>query len=207
MNSRDKSSFGSSERKTLATRVLITGVPKVGKTAIADKVSHLIPGVTAFEFGRAMASIGLRRGIIRGYEDLVTISQGERADLQAAVAARIAKIDSPLAIAAHLVVGTPEGYVDGLPPGGIEVLQPTGIIVVTSDPRQIYLRCSSAEGQQNSWNVQDISFHQDAVRKHTAELSSKLRLPIGEVVNLDGELDQAAETAALLWRRFEAINS
>lgn len=200
-------SAASAESTHPVPRVLITGIPAVGKSSITRELSRLIPGVSACEFARVMAAVGVERGSIRRYEDLVEMSQDKRAELQIATAERISHYDSPQAISAHLVVRGPEGYVDGLPPIGFRLLRPTGIVVVTCDSRQIYMRRAHHPHQQDSWNIREISLHQEIACDRAAELAQVYQLPIGYVLNSDGELRKAVEAAVFLWRSFQMANS
>ena len=45
-------------------RVLLTGVPGVGKTSITMGIARLIPAVEVCEFGKLMTHIGIESGMI-----------------------------------------------------------------------------------------------------------------------------------------------
>jgi adenylate kinase len=183
-------------------RVLITGVPCAGKTSIASGISQSIPNVEICEFGRLMAEIGEQQHLLSGYSDLSGLPLAVRTRLQTAVAKHIARLNHPAAIAAHVVVQAPEGYVEGLPEPALSYLRLTGIIVITSDPREIRDRRSARMSHQRNEDIELIKLHQERVRQRASEIAQANKIPIGYIDNVTDHLSNATDDAINLWREF-----
>lgn len=184
-------------------RILITGVPCSGKSSIVSGVSRTFPDVVICEFGQLMARIGERQDLISGYRDLSGVPLAIRAPLQIATAKDIARLKQPVAIAAHVIVRAPEGYVEGLPEPALSYLRLTGIMLVTSDPQQIHERLSATRiAADGVGSVELIRAHQERVRKRAMEIAQSRNIPIGYIENVAGHLLNATDDAIRLWEDF-----
>jgi adenylate kinase len=183
-------------------RVLITGVQCAGKTSIAFGISQSIPDVEICEFGQIMARIGEHQNLISDYRDLPGLRQADRARLQTAAAESIAKLNQPVAIAAHVIVQAPEGYVEGLPESALSYLRLSGIIVTTSDPQEIRDRRLARMSTLKNEDIDLIKSHQERVRQRASEIAQAREIPIGYIDNATGHLSDAINTAVYLWQDF-----
>jgi adenylate kinase len=177
-------------------------VPCAGKSSIALGISQSIPGVEICEFGRIMARIGEQQSLLSSYRDLSALPLDLRVGLQNAAAKDIATLNQPLAIAAHVVVQAPEGYVEGLPESALSHLRLTGIMVIISDPREIRDRRSARISDQKSESIQSIKSHQELVQQRASGIAHAHKIPIGYVDNPTGHLSNATNNAVRLWRDF-----
>lgn len=184
-------------------RILITGVPSVGKTSVALGIRQTIPSVGVCEFGRLMAMIGKQRNILEDYRDLPDLELNDRSNLQIAAAAHVAKLDQAVAIAAHLVVRAPEGYVDGFPEPALSCLQLTGIMMITAEPRQIHSRRSRRAMDLVCEDVAVIQSHQERVWQMAARVAGSAGIPFDHLINHDGELPTIIAKAVHLWQNWD----
>jgi adenylate kinase len=149
-----------------------------------------------------MATIGVERQLVSGYGDLPQLSLADRIDLQTLAAERVSQEQHPVAIAAHLVVQAPEGYVEGLPASALSQLHLTGIIIVVGDPDEICARHARRAGSVMREDSIAISLYQERVRQEADRIGRLQAVPVDTVINLDGGLDNAINSAMLLWRQF-----
>jgi adenylate kinase len=185
------------------SRVLLTGVPGAGKSSLASGISRSIAGVVTCEFGQIMAKIGRQQGLLSTHRDLSSLPLPLRARLQVAAAEDISRMSQPAAIAAHVVVQAPEGYVEGLPDQALSYLMLTGIIVISSDPHDIRDRCVIRGSDYGDKGVELIDIHQELVRRRASVIAQAHNIPIGYIVNTADELPNAILDAVQLWKSFD----
>ncbi|SRR6266496_1787511 len=184
-------------------RILITGVPDAGKTSIASGISDSIAEVIPCEFGRLMAEIGQQQNLLSEFHDLQTLPRAVRAELQIAAARDVSGLNQPVAVAAHVVVQAPEGYVEGLPEQALSYLSLTGIIVITSDPQEIRNRRAARGSARATEDIELIRFHQESVGRRASEIARTYKIPIGYIGNADGKLLEVISDAIRLWKSFD----
>jgi adenylate kinase len=187
-------------------RVLIVGVPGVGKSSIARGLGDTMPSISICEFGQRMAALGREMKVITSYDELAHLPFERRLPLQEAAAASISELNRSVAIPGHLVLYVCDQYVDALPPTVFRLLQPTGIIVIVCDPGQIYMRRACVRNHGDMAAIRQISEHQTLTIRRAEELARTHRLQIDSVANPDGSLNKATAKARSLWERFEAAN-
>jgi adenylate kinase len=184
-------------------RILITGVPGAGKTSIAAGIIESIPEAATCEFGRLMAEIGRKQKLFSHYHDLQDLPRAVRAELQIAAARDVSRLNQPVAVAAHVVVRAPEGYVEGLPEQALSYLGLTGIIVITSDPQAIRNRRIARGSDRAPEDIELIRFHQESVERRALEIARTYEIPIEYIVNVDGEMPEVVGAAIQLWKSFD----
>jgi adenylate kinase len=198
-----RSQLGQIPARRNISRVLLTGVPGAGKSSLATAISRSIAGVMACEFGQIMAKIGRQQSLLSTYRDLSSLPLPARARLQVAAAQDISRMSQPAAIAAHVVVQAPEGYVEGLPDQALSYLMLTGIMVITSDAQEIRDRSLIRGSEYGAKDVGLIDMHQELVRRRASVIAQAYNIPIGYIVNAVDELPNAICAAIQLWKSFD----
>jgi adenylate kinase len=125
-------------------RVVIVGIPGVGKTTVVDKVQEVLRrkgvDVNYVVFGSMMMKEAEKIGV-KHRDDMRKLPVVEQRKLQVSASSSIAKMDSDvLLVDTHLFIRTKEGYWPGLPNDVATALAPTHLILVMATPGEILAR-------------------------------------------------------------------
>ena len=179
-------------------RIIIVGIPGVGKTTVVSKVVELLKekriSVSVFIFGTVMFDEAKKKGI-QNRDDLRKLSVREQKDLQSMAAKKIASItDEAVIVDTHAFISTKEGFYPGLPHNVLEILMPDSFIMITARPEEIYNR----RMKDTTRNRDIISI--DAIKKELDVTSAMLSTcsilcgsPIKMVLNTEGKIEEAAK--------------
>ena len=125
-------------------KVVIVGIPGVGKTTVVTKVFDILnsknKSVSVISFGNLMFEEALKYGI-KDRDDLRKLSINQQQDLQKKAAERIAKLnDNVVIIDTHAFITTPAGFYPGLPDYVIKIIKPSNFISISARPEVIFNR-------------------------------------------------------------------
>jgi len=128
----------------LVKRVIIVGIPGVGKTTVVNKVVEIIKKkrltVEAVVYGTVMFEEAKKLGI-KHRDEIRKLPIEEQRRLQIEAAERIAKMETNfLIIDTHLMINTKEGYWPGLPLEVLRTLSPSNVILIEALPNEIIMR-------------------------------------------------------------------
>ena len=153
-------------KDTRRARIMLTGVPAVGKTTIATHplLDDVIERVT---FGKIMEELGLRKKIIKAPGDLPALGLSDRSRLQklaVEVVLKKSEVASVL-IDGHLTVESTAGLVPGLPYECVSSLKLTAIVVLTAMPQEILKRRENDPPKYVSYRNDEarVKFHQETL--------------------------------------------
>lgn len=135
-------------------RVVVSGVPGVGKTTILDRVFRL-HDIGHVNFGDIMQSL-----CKRDRDEMRRLPRNEYIELQQRAAERIARMENVI-IDTHISVARPEGYYPGLPMSVLEKLKPRAIILIEKDPVAIAEQASKDKTRKRETNPKKIKAHQE----------------------------------------------
>lgn len=178
-------------------RVIIVGIPGVGKTTVVSRVVELLKekkiSVSVSIFGTVMFEEAKKRGL-QSRDDLRKLSVKEQKELQSTAARKIASIsDEAVIVDTHAFISTKEGFYPGLPHNVLEILNPDSFIMISARPEEIYNR-----RMKDSTRARDI-VSIDAIKKELDVTSAMLSTcsilcgsPIKMVLNTEGKVDEAA---------------
>jgi adenylate kinase len=122
-------------------RIVIVGVPGVGKSTVVAKAKEAIPGSQVQVFGSAMFDEALRLKWVKHRDEMRKLPVEKQKRLQESAAARISRGKGKVVfIDTHLFIRTPEGFWPGLPLRVIQPMKPTHLILVEASPREILAR-------------------------------------------------------------------
>ena len=128
----------------MVKRVIIVGIPGVGKTTVVNKVVEIIKkkrlAVEAVVYGTVMFEEAKKLGI-KHRDEIRKLPIEEQRRLQIEAAERIAKMETNfLIIDTHLMINTKEGYWPGLPLEVLRTLSPSNVILIEALPNEIIMR-------------------------------------------------------------------
>jgi adenylate kinase len=130
------------EEKT--KRIVVVGIPGVGKTTIVSSVKNTLEeiGVKTIlaEFGKIMLEEANKLNI-KNRDEIRRLSIYEQKKLQNLAAEKISQINADVVIIdTHLFINTKEGYYPGLPLDLLNNLKPTNLMLIIANPEEIYHR-------------------------------------------------------------------
>lgn len=178
-------------------KVVVVGIPGVGKTTLINKIVELIKdhnkSVKVTNFGTIMFEVAKENGI-NDRDELRKLSISDQKNLQKNASEKLSKIDDDVVIIdTHAFIRTPEGLNPGLPYHVLKIIEPTHLIIVTAKTEEIYNRRMKDETRnRDKASVATIKKEldiQSAMMSTCAVLSGS---PLRTIQNNEGKLEEAA---------------
>jgi adenylate kinase len=189
---------------SLGKKVVITGVPGVGKTTVINGALDLLKGegvvYRSINFGTFMFEVASAEGLVKDRDEMRTLPQNVQRRLQKTAAEKIAQIEENIIVDTHCTVKTPKGFLAGLPEWVLHELMPDIFVLVETDEDQILgRRLSDTTRTRDMEGYQGIKDHQQFNRAIAASYAMLTGCTVKTVQNPDFLLDNAiAEMAELL---------
>ncbi|MGH9977492.1 MAG: adenylate kinase, partial [Nitrososphaeraceae archaeon] len=125
-------------------KVVVVGVPGVGKTTVITKAAELLnqsgSKTQVMVFGSLMLDEAKKLGI-KDRDEMRKLSVTSQRELQEMAAKNISAIRSDnLIIDTHLFINTSEGRYPGMPRNLLDILSPTHLIMISADAEEIFAR-------------------------------------------------------------------
>lgn len=177
-------------------RVVIVGIPGVGKTSIvslvSEKLGHKELKATVAVFGTVMLEEAGKIGV-KNRDELRKLSLAKQRQLQEMAAKRIAQIkDSTVIIDTHLFVKTIDGYYPGLPMHVLDIIKPTHFVMVVAEAAEIVKRRKADKSRDRDIvSTQDIQYELDILRIMVASCSMLTGSPFIVIMNNDNKIENA----------------
>lgn len=178
-------------------KVVVVGIPGVGKTTLIKKIVGLIKdqnrSVNVKNFGTVMFEVAKEKGIT-DRDQLRKLPISEQKNLQKIAAEKLSKMDDDVVIIdTHAFIRTPEGFNPGLPYYVLQIIEPSHFITVTAKTEEIYNRRMKDETRnRDKVSVATIKKEldiQSAMISACAVLSGS---PMKSIENTEGKLEEAA---------------
>ena len=178
-------------------KVVVVGIPGVGKTTLINKIVELIKdhnkSVQVTNFGTIMFEVAKENGI-HDRDELRTLSISDQKNLQKNAAEKLSKIDADVVIIdTHAFIRTSAGLNPGLPYHILQIIEPTHLIIVTAQTEEIYNRRMKDETRnRDKASIATIKKEldiQSAMMSTCAVLSGS---PLRTIQNNEGKLEEAA---------------
>ena len=180
-----------------SNRVIIVGIPGVGKTTVVSRVVELLKErnvkVSVSIFGTVMFDEAKKKGV-QNRDDLRKLSVKEQKELQTMAARTIASItDDVVIVDTHAFISTQEGFYPGLPHNVLEILNPDSFIMITARPEEIYnRRMTDTSRTRDIVSIDTIKKELDVTSAMLSTCSILCGSPIKMVLNTEGKVDEAA---------------
>jgi adenylate kinase len=186
-------------------KVIITGVPGVGKTTVVNEALKKIKeeGVEykSINFGTFMFEVAKSDNIVEDRDQMRTLDRAVQKRLQQRAAQAIAQIPGNILIDTHASVKTPKGYLAGLPEWVLREIMPDTIVLVETDDDQILMRRLTDETRsRDKEGSRSIAEHQQFNRSIAAAYAMLSGCTVKIVINADFLLERAAEDMAAVLR-------
>ena len=180
-----------------SNRVIIVGIPGVGKTTVVSRVVELLKEknvrVSVSIFGTVMFDEAKKKGV-QNRDDLRKLSVKDQKELQSMAARTIASIaDDVVIVDTHAFISTQEGFYPGLPHNVLEILNPDSFIMITARPEEIYnRRMTDTTRTRDIVSIDTIKKELDVTSAMLSTCSILCGSPIKMVLNTEGKVDEAA---------------
>jgi adenylate kinase len=189
----------------MGRRVIITGVPGVGKTTVVTGALKSLEneGVSyrTLNFGTSMFEVAQKEGIVRDRDEMRKLDKDIQKRLQKLAAKALAQEEGNIIIDTHASIKTPTGYLAGLPEWVLHELMPDTIVLVETNEDQILLRRLTDETRSRDLEGSyGIAEHQQFNRAIAAAYSMFTGCSIKYITNADFLLDKAVEDMAAVLR-------
>ena len=186
-------------------KVIITGVPGVGKTTVVNEALKKIKeeGVEykSINFGTFMFEVAMNDKIVQDRDQMRTLDRAVQKRLQQRAAQEIAQVPGNVLIDTHASVKTPKGYFAGLPEWVLHEIMPDCIVLVETDDDQILMRRLTDETRsRDKEGARSIAEHQQFNRSIAAAYAMLTGCTIKIVINADFLLERAADDMAAVLR-------
>ena len=178
-------------------KIVIVGIPGVGKTTVVSRVVELLKEksirVSVSIFGTVMFDEAKKKGV-QNRDDLRKLSVKQQKELQSMAAKTIASIDDDVIIVdTHAFISTKEGFYPGLPYNVLEILNPDSFIMITARPEEIYnRRMTDTTRTRDIVSIDAIKKELDVTSAMLSTCSILCGSPIKMVLNTEGKVDEAA---------------
>ena len=125
-------------------KVVIVGIPGVGKTSLVTRIVELINSekhcASVHSYGTVMMDEA-EHNQVSDRDKLRHLPVSQQKDLQKQAATAISELtDDVVFIDTHAFISTNEGFYPGLPYHVIQILEPTHLIAISARPEEIYNR-------------------------------------------------------------------
>ena len=178
-------------------KVIIVGIPGVGKTSLVTKVVELIKQknktASVHSYGTVMLELAKDFGV-KDRDELRTLPVEKQKELQRLAAEKLASLnDDVIFVDTHAFISTNAGFYPGLPNHVIQIIEPTNFIAVTASPDEIHnRRIKDDTRNRDTISIEEIKKElavQDAMLSSCSVLSGS---PMKVIFNHEGNIEEAA---------------
>ena len=178
-------------------KVIIVGIPGVGKTSLVTKVVELIKQknktASVHSYGTVMLELAKDFGV-KDRDELRTLPVEKQKELQRLAAEKLASLnDDVIFVDTHAFISTNAGFYPGLPNHVIQIIEPTNFIAVTASPDEIHnRRVKDDTRNRDTISIEEIKKElavQDAMLSSCSVLSGS---PMKVIFNHEGNIEEAA---------------
>lgn len=180
-------------------RVIIVGIPGVGKTTVVNKVVELLKEKTdsigLVNYGtKMMEEASIRHGL-KSRDEMRKLPVEHQRSLQTNAAKRISQMEDRYVIVdTHLFIVTKEGFWPGMPLNVLQALEPTHLVMVSASLDEIKSRRETDTTRTRDRATMDsLQLEMEAARTLLFASSIICGCPALIVTNSTGEAEEAAK--------------
>lgn len=171
-------------------RVIVTGVPGVGKSSVMEGVSKAF-AVPIVNYGTVMFEEAQARALAKARDEMRKLPAETQRQIQAKAAERIGAMADAI-IDTHCLIKTREGYLPGIPMTVLTLIAPHAVVLVEAPAAQIFgRRAKDGSRRRDSDTVELIEEHQGLNRAAASAMAVLSGATLKVVPNLDGGVDEA----------------
>jgi adenylate kinase len=182
-------------------RVVIVGIPGVGKTTIVDKVKKILhnKGISTkyIVFGSVMMEEAKKIGV-KDRDNMRMLPVNDQRKFQLAASTKISKMNTEvLLVDTHLFIKTNDGFWPGIPYDVATALSPTHIFLVIAQPEEIIKRRLNDKSRRRDPVTENEVLEELEIAKNMLSCLAVITgASIMYIQNTEGKADEAASIAA-----------
>jgi adenylate kinase len=179
-------------------RVVIVGIPGVGKTTIVNRLVSETRGAKLVNFGTLMLEVAVSLKMVKNRDEIRRLPIGNQKRLQRAAARKIAGMkQSVVVVDTHLFIRTQEGFWPGLPYDVVRAMKPTHLVLVEATPEEIARRRSTDSTRyRDAVTLESLTEELALARSFLAVSSTLTGAPISIVRNPEGKQEEVTQGLA-----------
>ena len=186
----------------MGPRVVVVGVPGVGKSTVVDKLVGNYPGARLVNFGTVMFDLAKSKKWAKDRDDMRRMPVEKQKKLQRSAATKIAGMKDDLVVVdTHLFIRTNEGFWPGLPFEVVRAMKPTHLILVEASPDEVLHRRSADKTRyRDKLTSEGMAEELQLARGFLTVTSTLSGAPMLVVNNGDGKADEVASSVSAMLR-------
>ncbi len=173
-------------------RMVVTGVPGVGKTSVMEGVARE-KGINIVNYGDVMLEAARAQGLAEHRDQIRKLPVEKQRDVQEKAAQRIYEMGDVI-IDTHCTIKTHGGYYPGLPEWVLRKLKPDRIVLVEATTEEILRRRGKDESRKrDEEGIRGVEEHQMINRYAAMAYATLSGASVKIVFNHDGGLERAVK--------------
>jgi adenylate kinase len=171
-------------------RVIVTGVPGVGKSSVMEAVSKSFK-VPIVSYGTVMFEEAQKRKLAASRDDMRKLPAETQRQIQSLAAERIGAMSDAI-IDTHCLIKTREGYLPGIPMTVLSMIAPHTVVLVEAPAKEILGRRQKDQSRaRDADSLESIEEHQALNRAAGAAMGVVSGATVKIVPNRDGAIEEA----------------
>jgi adenylate kinase len=179
----------------MALRIVIVGVPGVGKSTVVQKAVETIEGSSVMVFGTSMFEAAKKLGWVHHRDEMRKLPVEKQRRLQKIAADKITRTKGKkiIFVDTHLFIRTPEGFWPGLPLAVIQALKPTHLLLIEAEAGEVLKRrLQDTTRYRDKITEEEVVAELTLARAFLSAASLVSGAPIMFIHNEEGKADEAA---------------
>jgi adenylate kinase len=187
-------------------RVVVVGIPGVGKTTVVQGVVSGFKGAKLVTFGTVMLQAAQALRWVRSRDEMRKMPVEKQRRLQKLAATEISKMrGKAIVVDTHLFIRTDEGFWPGLPFEVVRAMKPTHLVLVEADPEEIAKRRSAdASRSRDAVATGGLAEELQLARSFLTASSTLTGAPMMIVKNPQGKQAEAARAVVKMLEKARA---
>jgi adenylate kinase len=176
-------------------RVVVLGIPGVGKTTVVEKAASRMKGGKLVNFGTVMLNEALKLRWIKHRDELRKLPVEKQKRLQRLAARSISRMKgNMLFVDTHLFIRTPEGFWPGIPFEVARALKPTHLVLVEAKSGDVAARRSrDATRYRDSTTQEELESELTLARSFLTVASSVTGAPMLVLMNEERRVEDTVK--------------
>lgn len=190
----------------MSLRVVVLGIPGVGKTTVVDGVVSGFRGAKLVNFGTLMFEAAKSRGWVKNRDEMRKMKVEKQRLLQKLAAAKISRMQAKAVVVdTHLFIRTEEGFWPGLPFDAVRAMKPTHLVLVEASPRDIAGRRSADTTRyRDAVTIEGLAEELQLARGFLTVTSTVTGAPVMMVTNAEGKQAETIQKVVGMLERASA---
>jgi len=187
-------------------RVVVVGIPGVGKTTVVDGVVSGFRGAKLVNFGSLMFEAAKSLRWVKDRDEMRKMTVERQRRLQKLAATKISRMQGKAVVVdTHLFIRTEEGFWPGLPFDVVRAMKPTHLVLVEAAPEDVAKRRSADTTRyRDAVTVDGLAEELQLARGFLTVCSTLSGAPMMMVTNAEGKLGEAVSGVVRMLERASA---